>query len=603
MKYFKFLIAGILAMNYGITFGTTTVVPYLPIRSQGLNTPRHLVGLIQQLYTNSAESSLYGTVTGTLFYNRSFDSSAISECLFGIQDCQTITISGSQIPNRGAQDWLADYFYLPTDFKSTISFKPIIDNIGAELSFFISLGEWTPGLYFAVYAPLVHSRWGLNMCECVDLKGTNSHAPGYFTPDTLQRNELLMNFTQYAKGTIAGPYVQTVADTDYTITLQNLRNARISPTRLSQTRLADMRATFGYQFVRKPRFRLGFELLVSGPVGNRPEGEYLFEPIIGNGHHWEIGGSVIGNGIIWQSQDEEKQIIFTGDICLSHLFAARQKRTLDLKGKPFSRYMLIERLGTPIINNLEGGGVVPTAQFINEFLPVANLTNVCVDVSATIQAEITAMFTSVCDNFSWDIGYNFWARSCENLTLRGVNPFDNNRRWALKGDSFVFGFDRGAAGAGPLVGAVALSATQSNATINSGTNFTADRTVAEAMLNPDIDMPRNATGDASGGMADNPLSADPDAAALTIQTSINPVFIGPLALDECERRAHGLTNKLFTHFSYAWNQREQWIPYVGIGGEVEFNHNNNSSCDTDCRECISCGLSQWGIWLKGVITF
>lgn len=602
MKYLKELITGIFAIySFQIFSVTTTVVPYFPIRSQGLNTPRHLVGLIQQLYARPFDT-LYGTINATIFYNRSFNHDAISQALFGIKDCETITISGSQVANRSTDDWLADYFYLPTDFKSTISFKPIVDNIGAEFSFFVSLDEWTPGLYFAVYAPLVHSRWDLNMCEAIELKGTSSSAPGYFTPDTLQRNELFNNFTQYANGNLIDPITQTVSGTDFTITLQNLLNAKISTRQLTQTRLADMRAIFGYYFVRNDRFNLALQALVTGPVGNRPQGEFIFEPTIGNGHHWEFGGSLFGNGILWRSADEANNIIFSADISLTHLFAARQKRFFDLKGKPFSRYMLIERLGTPITNNLEGNGIVPSAQFVNEFLPVANLTKLQVDSSITLQAEITALFTFVCDHFSWDVGYNFWGITCEKLTLRGINPFDNNKKWALKGDAQVFGFDRGALGAGPLVGAVALSATENNATITSGTNIPG-RTIAQALLNPGIDAPQNATGDAAGGTADHPLSASPNSNNITIKTSINPVFISTTDIDICERQAHGSTSKLFTHFNYTWIERTQWIPYIGLGGKVEFNHHGSTPCDTDCSECIAIALSQWGIWLKGGMIF
>ncbi len=603
MKYCKELITGIFAIYFLQSFSaTTTTVTYFPTRSQGLNTPRHLVGLIQQLYVRPFDS-LYGTINGTLFYNRSFNSSSISQALFGIKDCETITISGSHLTNRGADDWLADYFYLPTDFKSKISFKPIVDNIGAEFEFFVSLDEWTPGLYFALYAPLVHSRWDLNMCETIELQGTSSSAPGYFTPDTLQRNALLNNFTQYANGKLISPITQTVGGTDFTITFQNLLNAKISTHQLTQTRLADMRAILGYYFVRNDYFHCALQALITAPVGNRPEGEFLFEPTIGNGHHWEFGGSLLGHGILWQSAQQDKQIIFTGDISVTHLFGARQKRTFDLAGKPFSRYMLIERLGTPITNNLTGNGLTPSAQFVHEVLPVANLTKLSVDSSITLQGEITALFTFVCDHFSWDIGYNFWGITCEKLTLRGINPFENNKKWALKGDAQVFGFDRGAGGAGPLVGAVALSATESNATINSGTNLTADRTIAQALLNPGVDAPQDAAGDATGGSANNPLSAQPNTNDITIKTSINPVFIKGNALDVCERQAEGRSSKLFTHFNYTWIEREQWRPYIGFGGEVEINMHGKTPCDTTCDECIPIALSQWGIWCKGGMTF
>lgn len=603
MKLINYIIAGILCCASSSFGATTTVLPYVPLRSQGLNTPRHMVGMIQQLYMDPARNHLHGAVDATLFYTRSFDTDVLTECLFGIKECDSITISGSQVSDRAATDWLADYFYLPTDFKSSISFSPRIDNIGAEFSLYVGLDEWAPGLYFAVHAPLVHSRWDLNMCETIDMKGSNTHAPGYFTPDALSRNDMLANFTQYAEGCIAGPVTQAVGNAELTTTFQNLRNARMTVDALNQTRLADLRATVGYNFVRKERFRMGLQGLMAAPVGNRPEGEYLFDPVIGNGHHWELGVGLNLNGAAWRSQDQEKQIIFSLDAKATHLFASRQLRTFDLKGKPFSRYMLVERMGTSVTGNLKGGGTAATAQFKQEFLPVANLTKLCVDVSNNAQAELTAMITLASDNFSWDIGYNFWARTCENFTLRGPNPFDNNSKWALKGDSHVYGYDRGAAAAGPLVGPVSLSATQNNATINTGLNFTSDTTVAQGRLNPNIDLPKDATGDATSGLANNNLSAQPDVADIPIKTTIQPVFIASDAIDLCEISARGMSSTFFTHFSYQWKERLDWIPFIGIGGQAEFNHSSSNSCDTDCDSCISCAISQWQVWLKGGMTF
>ncbi len=594
-----FLIALMICAAFNTSYPTVT--PYFPIRSQGLNTPRHASGVIQQVFIRS-DDPLAGTFSAALSYTRSFDHDAITRCLFGTDCCPAITISGSQVADRGATDWLADYFYLPTDFKSTLSFKPRIDNLLLDLNFHIDLNEWVDGLYVACYAPIVHSRWNLNMCETVELKGTNSHSPGYFTPDTLQRNNLLNNFTEYAAGESTGPFTQTVGDT-FAITFARLNNARISQTSLNQTRAADLRVIIGYEAIRTDRLLFGFQALVTGPTGNRPEGEYFFEPIIGNGHHWELGAAVQANGVPWRSHDEEKQLILTGNLSLMHLFKARQHRTFDLKGKPFSRYMLAERLGTPIKNNLKGDSTAPSAQFCNEFTPVANLSNLAVEVSAALQAEFTAMLTLASRKCSWDFGYNFWARTCETIRLRDVTPFENNTKWALKGDAHVFGFDRGAAGAGPLVGAVALSATENKATIESGTNFTADYTLAQGVLNPGIDNPQNAHGDASGGASNNPLSTDPNAANITIKTSLNPIFISATDIDVCEQRTHGLSNTVFTHFNYTWADREGWIPYLGIGGQAEFAHNSDNCSDDSCNSCISCALSQWGIWLKGGITF
>ena len=603
MKHINYLITGILAISFmALNAVSNDITNYFSIRSQGLNTPRHMSGLVQQVYANDNDV-LHGTLAAAFSYTRTFDNDDITRCLFGNSCCPTISISGSRVTDRNECDWLADYFFLPTDYKSSLSFNPCIDNILVDFNFFIGLDDWAPGVYLALYAPIVHSRWGLNLCETIEMKGTNSHVPGYFTPDTLQRNELFNNFTEYVEGKIVGPVTQTVSGVEYTTFFQRLNKARMTQDTLNQTRLADIRLAIGYDFVQSDHLLLGLHGLITAPTGNRPEGEYLFEPIIGNGHHWELGAGVQLYGLPWCSDDQDKQIIFSLNADFMHLFSARQRRTFDLQNKPFSRYMLIEKLTTPITNNLKGNDVTPSAQFKTEFLPVANLTNLCIKASSSLQAEITAMSTFVCDNFSWDIGYNFWFRCCEKISLRSVTAFENNSKWALKGDAHVFGYDRGAAGAGPLVGAVALSATQHHATITSGTNFTADHTVAQAILNPGVDNAQNSTGDGAGGANNNPLSAEPFDMALTIQTSVNPIFLSVCDLDVCTPKTSGLSNSLFTHFSYTWSERPEWIPYLGLGGQVEFAH-NESSCSTDaCDSCLSCAISQWAVWLKGGMTF
>ena len=184
MKQNKYLLAGILAISFLATQAESNdITPYFSIRSQGLNTPRHMSGLVQQVFANN-ETNLHGTLAAVFSYSRSFDNNDITRCLFGNSCCPTISISGSRVADRGANDWLADYFFLPTDFKSSLSFSPRIDNVLLDFNFFIGLDEWAPGLYITIYAPLVHSRWRLGLCENVEMKGTSSHVPGYFTPHT-----------------------------------------------------------------------------------------------------------------------------------------------------------------------------------------------------------------------------------------------------------------------------------------------------------------------------------------------------------------------------------------------------------------------------------
>jgi hypothetical protein len=264
-----------------------------------------------------------------------------------------------------------------------------------------------------------------------------------------------------------------------------------------------------------------------------------------------------------------------------------------------------------------------TYQFNNEFAPVANITALNVDVSVGVNADIVAMFNYTSNNWSWDLGYNFWGRSCEKIELNcDCTTFEENT-WALKGDAQVYGFETAASDA-----AFPLSATMNKATINGGDNFGKDgvapgsATELTGRTNAQVDNPDGA----ESKFFDEQLDIDP-----SIATAINASFPAVLIKQEDINfaRTKGISHKVFSHLSYNWFDKEgDWIPYVGIGFEAEFaTHDGNgcdddcndscdTSCDTSCKtdcdddcsdkvsgDCIKCGLSQWGILIKGGVSF
>lgn len=604
------------------------VTPYFSARSQGVNAARHASGMLNQFHLYEVET-LYGTLSITPEYTRTFHTQDIAHCLFSDALINNvITISGSRVANRGPRDWLADYFYLPTDFKSTLHFNPLIDNFLVDFNFYIGLDDWYQGLYFYVYAPLVHTRWNLRMRECIINSGVNAYPAGYFTPAILPRGQLNNSFTEFANGRVINPVDQTITlpldagsiTENFSTVLQPLQHAKISTKRLVRSRLADMRMFFGIDWLRDYQYHFGCGVQIAAPTGNRPEAEFLFEPIVGTGHHWEMGGMLNSHYTWWLNESETASISLLTDLNLTHLFKAEQKRTFDLKNSAVSRYMLAVRLGnsstgTPITNNLMGGGQTPSAQFQNEFAPMANLTTFCVNTRSAVQVDMVVMMNLFYKGFSWDLGYNFWARTCEKLSRCGAIPtaFDNNTTWALKGDSQVIGFTATAeAGADanrlPANFPVNLSVTQDSATLYSGSNFpltgASDLAVFNAgRTNPNIDNPRLATAGptvATGSQVNLTINPDSGASA-RINTSINPIFIDILDVNFCPAQSKGISSKIFTHFNYTWQHCcRRWIPYIGLGGEAEFAHNTKHCVRNGCP---SCALSQWGIWIKGGISF
>ncbi len=178
-KTFPLLLIFVIHISFGAT--QNLVTPHIAPRSQGVNLARHTAGWIHETHL-CERNSFYGALSIIPAYDRSFNADHLAQCLFGpsINSCNAIKVSGSQVQNRGPRDWLADYFYLPTDFESTLQFKPVIDNFIIDANLYFGFEDWAKGFYCILYFPIVHSRWNLNFCERVQNAGVNDYAPGYF---------------------------------------------------------------------------------------------------------------------------------------------------------------------------------------------------------------------------------------------------------------------------------------------------------------------------------------------------------------------------------------------------------------------------------------
>jgi len=635
------------------------VTPYLAFRSQGINGPREMVGWQTAINRYDMDQN-YCVLTITPEYARSFRHKDITTALFCNAltaptanthqcslssttkccspqaicccDCPVIKIQGTKVTDRDPLALMAENFYLPTDYKSEITFKPVINNFIVDLNMYIGFDEWLEGLYFRLHAPLCHSNWNMRIGEYIQKPGTQNYDVGYFNdsyipsdylnPEVhgIARSSLLHSFCDYIA---AGKSIQAVPNNTY----ESLAYARINKQGLSSTRFAEITAACGYNFILCEDYYCGLNLRAAAPTGNRPKARWLFEPIVGNGHHWELGTGLDSRVCIWRSEDEDRDVTMYLDATLTHLFKTQQTRTFDLKGKPLSRYMLAMKFRPDTTNLLVGNdsstATIPPAQYAQILTPVANLTTGQCYVSASVQGEVIAKIAYSYKNLQYDIGYNFWGRS--HLKIRNLTtPQLESHAWGLKGDAFVYGFPTTY---NPLIvnpQGIPLSATEQRATIFHGTNRDFDiRFIDPACdesvhwnMNAGVDNPALAFNSALEPMATH-ATADQDpisheAIWYATQSSQEPIFITRNDIDISGAETSGRSHKLFMHLSYAWQDRP-YCPFLGIGGEVEFGSSqdcccrsiNRTSCSTSCctpsHKTIS--LSQWGIWLKAGLTF
>lgn len=539
-----------------------------------------------------------------------------NDCIIRIQGC------GTAADQRVNNALAADNFYLPSDFDSEVRFSPRIRSFLLNFDLYVGLGDWgcLSGLYARFYGPFEHTRWNLRMCEKINNAGTinPSYDFGVFTPGSLAPSDLLGSFSQYivgcnapapTRGTISGgpeEFEFTIPCPPF-VTFQPLQAGRISRCEITKNGFADLRAEFGWNFFNCEDYHLGLNFQVSAPTSCRRNcADFLFAPHIGSGH-WEVGGGLTGHYTFWRSECEDFNIGFYLDANITHLLSRCEERVFDLKNKPLSRYLLASKFiptNSMIANaNLIGTTGSANFQFAHEFAPVANITRQNVKVSAAVQADLVAWFNVSWCNFGLDVGYNFWARSCEKIRCnakcnkRCPTGLDG-RTWGLKGTARMFGFASSDDEGFESFESVGLSATQSLVTING--------CITNPNTNTAIDNPEIAEAGFPGTIV---LNNVPGIGGVPVNTSIQPVLLTQNDVDLCSS-TRGISHKVFGHLNYSLDW-DCWQPFIGVGGSAEFaQHHRNKNCQPNTvvatsnkKNCIDCALSEWSVWIKGGISF
>ena len=584
--------------------------PFIAYRSQSFNKAKELCGFQPYMHKYNKDK-LYVSLYTSLEYSRSFRPSHIAKMLFGddLVNADTLIIQGSTVENRNPKAWLADYFGLPTDFHSIVKLRPTIQNVILDFNIYFGLENVSDGLYFKLYFPVVHSLWDLKAYECVIDSGKEPFEKYYMGIDEIPREKLPTQFMCAMQGetifTEKNDEGETVKFGDL---ITPMYFGIIPMCRLKKTRLADIRATLGWDFFQRKDFHMGVNIHAAAPTGSRPEGIYLFEPQIGNGKHWELGAGFTWSLIFWRSQNsEDKYAGIWFDATVTHMFKTCQKRSFDFCCKPNSRYMLL----TEMTKGIEGQtgtleaeafvGVDPVstttteAKFVynRNLVPGANYTTRSVDVKINVQSDIAIKIGYKGEDFSFDIGYELWARTGEQFSqCKDFCKNEPSKIYVMKGDSIIYGtnmtelvltdtkFKPGELN-------VPLTSSQRCANIHTGQNMQLDP--VNAALNKGVDNPLPIS--LAATIPYVPLGKT--AAGPQLYSSFQPIRLTTDDINTCKSPS-AVTHKLFGHMNYSWEKFEKdWRPFVGIGGEVEFAHKT-----LNIR-----AISQWGMWIKAGVAY
>ena len=184
---------------------------------------------------------------------------------------------------------------------------------------------------------------------------------------------------------------------------EKLKYAKIAGSQ-SKTGVEDVVVSLAYQPTARSRKDYFVRSVhVSIPTNNKPTGEFLFEPILGNAGKWGVGGGIEKKIKLREKDNWLIDVVTHAD--LTAFFSNTQKRTVGLRALDnqiiaWSQYYLLGENG------------------IKGVKPAANILTRDVDVSSYITFDAGMVFDIHYKKLLLNAGYNFFARSAETVSVK-----------------------------------------------------------------------------------------------------------------------------------------------------------------------------------------
>jgi len=191
---------------------------------------------------------------------------------------------------------------------------------------------------------------------------------------------------------------------------------------ITKTRLADIEFKCGYDNYL-PDEPSHMEIYVGCviPTGNKYTGEFVFEPIVGRGKYAGLmAGGALGKNM-WVNYKEDRKIAWELAVHGEYLFKNKQKRSLDLVDKPWSRYIQLYA-NEEQAEQAADLALIDRSRAINLFTPGINLLTQELIVHPNFLYDMNGAFVGTIDKMRVEAGYNVFFKGAERVKL--AHSFD-----------------------------------------------------------------------------------------------------------------------------------------------------------------------------------
>ncbi|MBA3752215.1 hypothetical protein H0X06_05510 [Candidatus Dependentiae bacterium] len=278
------------------------------------------------------------------------------------------------------------------------------------------------------------NRIGIGFCYKQTLSHKYDGSTGFWFEGSLpiERVENFVKLTETISNDGGGPRNELGLDNSPRV--GNMKEAfaqcswmfgRIPCKKLRKWGVADIELKIGYNSFSCETYSINSYVGLIIPTGTRIRGRELFEPVVGNNHHFGLN---FGNAFafeIFKYGRHAVQMFVASDT--RYLISNYQVRSFDYNGKPWGRYMESYR-------SSEEASTAAANRDVNSGTSGINLSTRCVRVSPNLSSTINTGFqlTRQCEASCWmlEAGYNFFARQAEHIELECSNTINNS---AFKG--------------------------------------------------------------------------------------------------------------------------------------------------------------------------
>lgn len=404
--------------------------------------------------------------------------------------------------------------------NGSIALNPIVYQAGADFMFIVGSSANEPCFFAKIKAPVGVYNINTQLTE-VDATPA-AYGQGSLAVSAVTTYEPAATMTQAFAGNLPGGQD---AQGDFIPMQYGLINGAQS----TGAKFGDIEMTAGYRFISNDDNSFSVAVRASAPTGGQATGVYMMEPIFGRGGNWGLGGFADGHVKLWEGNNENS-FVFKMMANAMHLFNADTVRSYDLTDNGVgSKYLLVANYA----NNA----------YQSQIANLINYTTLASTSSFGVEGDVVVSFAYCARGWSVDLGYEFWGRSAETLTITG--DF-NTETYAVLGRQ---GVGNSTAGATPttLCEPTATIAASSARVNTAGGTVVAATTAANRIALADL----------------NVAAAQQDTA---------------------------LTSKVFSKVTYEWVD-SNYRPHLGVMGEFEISNSNNNA------------LPQWGVSLIGGVSF